>query len=84
MGLSGEVSERLSSRVAKQRLVAASSRRTPEKVPSRKGSGRHWRRASRARALSLSLQNPISENDLSERGWKYHTGESSEQHALVV
>jgi hypothetical protein len=35
--------------------VAASSRRTEEKVASRRGSGRHWRRASRARALSLKL-----------------------------
>lgn len=40
---------------ARQRLVAASSRRTEEKVASRRGSGRHWRSASRARALSLSL-----------------------------
>jgi hypothetical protein len=40
---------------ARQRLVAASSRRTEEKVASRRGSGRHCRRASRARALSLSL-----------------------------
>jgi len=39
----------------RHRLVAASSRRTAEKVASRKGSGRHWRRASRARALSLRL-----------------------------
>lgn len=36
--------------------MAASSRRTDEKVASRRGSGRHCRRASRARALSLSLQ----------------------------
>jgi len=35
--------------------VAASSRRTEEKVASRSGSGKHWRKASRARALSLSL-----------------------------
>jgi hypothetical protein len=35
--------------------VAASSRRTEEKVASLRGSGRHWRRASRARALSLRL-----------------------------
>ena len=41
---------------ARQRLVAASSRRTDENVASRRGSGRHCRRASRARALSLSLE----------------------------
>ena len=41
---------------ARQRLVAASSRRTDENVASRSGSGRHCRRASRARALSLSLK----------------------------
>jgi hypothetical protein len=35
--------------------VAASSRRTEEKVASRSGSGKHWRKASLARALSLSL-----------------------------
>jgi len=35
--------------------VAASSRRTDEKVASRRGSGKHWRSASRARALSLKL-----------------------------
>jgi len=43
------------SNCAKQRFVAASSRRTEEKVASRRGSGRHWRSASRARALSDSL-----------------------------
>jgi hypothetical protein len=41
---------------ARQRFVAASSRRTDENVASRRGSGRHCRRASRARALSLSLR----------------------------
>jgi len=41
---------------ARQRFVAASSRRTEENVASRRGSGKHWRRASRARALSLSLR----------------------------
>lgn len=35
--------------------MAASSRRTEEKVASRRGSGKHWRSASRARALSLKL-----------------------------
>lgn len=49
------LSDRLMRSCARQRLVAASSRRTEEKVASRRGSGRHWRRASRARALSLSL-----------------------------
>lgn len=36
--------------------MAASSRRTEENVASRNGSGRHWRRASRALLLSLSLK----------------------------
>lgn len=36
--------------------MAASSRRTEEKVASRRGSGRHCRSASRARALSLKLE----------------------------
>ena len=49
------LSDRLISSCAKQRFVAASSRRTEEKVASRRGSGRHWRSASRARALSESL-----------------------------
>lgn len=49
------LSERLMSSCARQRLVAASSRRTEENVASRSGSGRHCRRASRARLLSLSL-----------------------------
>ena len=53
--LSTTLSERLMRSWARQRFVAASSRRTEEKVASRRGSGRHWRRASRARALSLSL-----------------------------
>ena len=41
---------------ARQRLVAASSLKTGEKVASRKGSGRHCLSASRARALSESLR----------------------------
>ena len=41
---------------ARQRLVAASSRRTDEKVASRRGSGRHCRSASLALALSLNLR----------------------------
>lgn len=41
---------------ARQRLVAASSLRTGEKVASRSGSGRHCLSASRARALSESLE----------------------------
>jgi len=49
------LSDRLIKSWARQRFVAASSRRTEEKVASRRGSGRHCRRASRARALSLSL-----------------------------
>ena len=53
--LSTTLSERLISNWARHRLVAASSRRTEEKVASLNGSGRHWRRASRARALSLNL-----------------------------
>jgi hypothetical protein len=36
-------------------VVAASSRKTTENVASRRGSGRYCRKASRARALSLSL-----------------------------
>lgn len=49
------LSDRLINNCARQRLVAASSRRTEEKVASRRGSGRHCRKASRARLLSLSL-----------------------------
>ena len=55
-GCSTMLSERLMRSWARQRFVAASSRRTDEKVASRRGSGRHCRRASRARALSLSLR----------------------------
>ena len=40
---------------ARHRFVAASSRRTEEKVASRRGSGRHCRKASRALLLSLRL-----------------------------
>lgn len=49
------LSERLMRSWARHLLVAASSRRTDENVASRRGSGRHCRKASRARALSLSL-----------------------------
>lgn len=49
------LSERLMRSCARQRFVAASSRRTDEKVASRRGSGRHCRNASRARLLSLRL-----------------------------
>lgn len=49
------LSDRLIKSWVRHRLVAASSRRTEEKVASRRGSGRHCRSASRARALSLSL-----------------------------
>lgn len=49
------LSDRLMRSCARQRLVAASSRSTLEKVASRRGSGRHWRSASRALALSLKL-----------------------------
>lgn len=52
---SATVSLRLMRSWARQRLVAASSLRTDEKVASRKGSGRLCRSASRARLLSLSL-----------------------------
>lgn len=61
------VSDRLMSSWARQRLVAASSRRTEEKVASRRGSGRHCRRASRARLLSLRLQQ-LLENITKRRG----------------
>ena len=44
------------SNCARHRFVAASSRRTDEKVASRRGSGRHCLSASLARALSLSLE----------------------------
>lgn len=50
------LSERLMRSCARHRLVAASSRSTDEKVASRSGSGRHWRKASRALLLSLRLQ----------------------------
>ena len=55
LGASTTLSERLMRSCARQRFVAASSRRTEENVASRKGSGRHCRSASRARALSLNL-----------------------------
>lgn len=51
------VSLKLIKSCARQRLVAASSRSTLEKVASRRGSGRHCLRACRARLLSLSLHN---------------------------
>lgn len=60
--------------------MAASSRRTEEKVASRSGSGRHCRRASRARALSLKLEvvlaysEPVGEYEVITEG-------SIEQHA---
>lgn len=57
--VSTTLSERLMRSCARQRFVAASSRSTEEKVASRRGSGRHWRRASRARALSLRLLVPL-------------------------
>lgn len=40
--------------------MAASSLKTGEKVASRRGSGRHWRSASRARALSESLEDLLA------------------------
>lgn len=43
--------------------MAASSRRTEEKVASRRGSGRHWRRASRALLLSLRLEGESAHPD---------------------
>lgn len=52
---SDTLSDRLIRSWARQRLVAASSRRTEEKVASRRGSGKHCRKASRARLLSLNL-----------------------------
>lgn len=64
------LSERLISSWARQRLVAASSRRTDEKVASRKGSGRHWRSASRARALSLNLGQMLVTEDKSFVIWE--------------
>lgn len=78
------LSDRLIRSCARQRFVAASSRRTEEKVASRRGSGKHWRRASRARALSLSLRYmSLAGASLKdqERGL---TEESSGQHALAV
>jgi hypothetical protein len=53
---SATLSERLIRSCARHRFVAASSRRTDENVASRRGSGRHCRSASRARALSLNLK----------------------------
>jgi hypothetical protein len=64
---------------ARQRLVAASSRRTEENVASRSGSGRHCRRASRARALSLSLE--VVSHGFGSLGKGCLTEESSEQRA---
>lgn len=48
-------SDKANSSCARQRFVAASSRKTGENVASLRGSGRHWRKASRARALSDNL-----------------------------
>src|SRR3981189_1331602 len=59
------LSERFINSWARHRLVAASSRRTDEKVASRSGSGRQCRRASRARALSLSLHRVSALRDIS-------------------
>lgn len=47
-------------------MVAASSRSTDEKVASRRGSGRHCLRASRALALSLSLDVAVSPESAKE------------------
>lgn len=47
-------------------MVAASSRRTEENVASRKGSGRHCLRASRARGLSLKLFFRQTDNRVSD------------------
>lgn len=60
LALSTTLSERLISSWQRQRFVAASSRRTDENVASRSGSGKHCRRASRARALSLKLFSVVS------------------------
>lgn len=77
------LSERLINSWARHLLVAASSRRTEENVASRRGSGRHCRRASRARALSLSLRLRVS-----IKRWQVSrlplTEESIEQHAWEV
>ena len=56
------LSERLMRSCARHLLVAASSRSTDEKVASRRGSGRHCRSASRALALSLSLDDAVSQS----------------------
>ena len=53
--VSATVSLKLMRSCARHLLVAASSRRTLEKVASRSGSGRHWRSAWRALLLSLNL-----------------------------
>ena len=67
---SDTLSERLMRSWARHRFVAASSRRTEEKVASRKGSGRHWRKASRARLLSLSLSR-LESSSYYEAEWTY-------------
>lgn len=62
------LSDRLIRSWARQRLVAASSRRTDEKVASRRGSGRHCRKASRARLLSLRLCLAVRKRDQDQVG----------------
>lgn len=76
---SDTLSDKLINSWARQRLVAASSRRTEENVASRRGSGKHWRKASRARLLSLRLKKPLVIVKMIRRG--KHTEESSAQHA---
>lgn len=73
-GPSDTLSARLIRSWARHRLVAASSRSTEEKVVSRSGSGRHWRRASRARLLSLNLSHPLV-----NRGRLLNTGHSPQE-----
>lgn len=69
---------------AKQRFVAASSRRTDENVASRKGSGKHCLKASRARALSLNLMYGLGSDICSPWAWRGHTVESTALRASVA
>ena len=78
------LSERFMRSWAKQRFVAASSRRTDEKVASRKGSGKHCLKASRARALSLNLMHGLGSDICLPWAWSSHTVESTALRASVA
>ena len=78
------LSDRLINSCARQRLVAASSRSTEEKVASRRGSGRHCRRASRARLLSLSLNPKLVKYSIDTLSHRKPTSRSNGLHVSIV